>query len=293
VPRSSPAEAPELFDLFGILPKPLPTIRVVDVGAMMLGAEVYDPLRKSGVAQIIGFEPQQAECEKLNATYGPQGHTYLPYFVGDGSPRTFYLTRHAASASLYEPNLPLVAKFQTLAEAYEVMRTEPVQTRRLDEIEQARPADLIKLDTQGAELDVIRGGTETIREALVVHSEVEFVPMYKEQPLFAEIDQEMRELGFSFLKFYSVAGRAFVPLLVENDPSRRISQMLWANAVYIRDFMRLDRLSPPQLIKLAIIAHELYGAVDLAHVALAEHDRTSGTALATAYLGQVTQPSRG
>jgi hypothetical protein len=117
--------------------------------------------------------------------------------------------------------------------------------------------------------------------------------MYKDQPLFAEIDQAMRALGFWFLKLHSIAGRAFVPLLVENDPSRRISQMLWGNAVYIRDFMHLDRLSPQQLLKLAMIAHELYGAVDLAHLALAEHDRSSGTTLAGAYLAQVTQPLRG
>jgi FkbM family methyltransferase len=281
------------LDILRILPSPPPLVRIIDVGAMMYGKDAYEPLLAARVARVVGFEPQAAECEKLNAAHAADGHTYLPYFIGDGSTGTFYQTAHAASSSLYEPNTALIENFQTLGEAYRVVSTTPVQTRRLDDIQEARPADLVKLDVQGAELDVIRGGSETIREALVVHSEVEFVPMYKDQPLLADVDRAMRELGFGFHKFYSIAGRAFAPLLAGNDPNRRISQMLWANAVYVRDFTRLAPLTPEQLIKLAMIAHIVYAAVDLAHFALAEYDRrrdAKGSALAPAYLASLTQP---
>jgi FkbM family methyltransferase len=282
------------FDILQILrPVPArPIVRVIDVGAMAYGKESYAPLRTAGIAKIVGFEPQEAECAKLNAAHAADGHTYLPYFIGDGSPRTFHLTRHAPSASVYEPDLALAAKFQQLGELYTVVSTQPVQTRRLDDIEQARPCDLLKIDTQGGELDVIRGGAETLRQALFVHAEVEFVPLYKRQPLFADIDAALRALGFSFHKFFSIAGRAFVPLTVNNDPNKRISQMLWADAVYVRDFMTFDTLEPEALLKIAIIAHLVYDAVDLAHFALAAHDRRSGSgALAEAYLRGLTRPA--
>jgi len=239
---------------------------------------------------VIGFEAQPAECARLNETHGPAGHTYLPYVIGDGSARTFYLTRHPPASSLYEPDAALVGMFQTLGELHQVVRTEPVQTRRLDDLaEQVGEVDLVKLDTQGAELDILRGGQRTLRNALVIHTEIEFVPLYKNQPLFSDIDPAARALGFQFLKFYSTAGRPFVPLVMNNDPAKRISQMLWGDAVFVRDFMALDALPPERLVKLALIAHEVYGAFDLAHLALARYDRAAGGALARAYLARLTQ----
>ena len=283
------------FDILQILPPPpgRPTVRIVDVGAMAYGKESYARLRAAGVAKIVGFEPQEAECARLNAAHAADGHTYLPYFIGEGSARTFHLTRHPPSASLYEPNLALAGNFQQLGELYAVASTQTVRTRRLDDIEEARPCDLLKIDTQGGELDAIRGGEQTLRRALFVHTEVEFVPLYKQQPLFADVDAALRSLGFSFHKFSSIAGRPFVPLTVNNDPTKRISQMLWADAVYVRDFMSFDTLEPDALLKIALIAHLVYDAVDLAHFALAAHDRRTGGGgrLADLYLQGLTRPA--
>jgi FkbM family methyltransferase len=285
-----------VFDILQILPPPPPVIRILDIGAMIWGTEPYEKLRAAGLARVIGFEPQPAECAKLNETHGPSGHTYLPYVVGDGSARTFYLTRHPPSSSVYEPDIELAGKFQTLGDLYQVARTEPVQTHRLDDhAEQIGEVDLVKIDTQGAELDIIRGGQQTLRQALVIHTEVEFVPLYKSQPLFSDIDPAARAMGFSFLKFYSTAGRPFVPLVMNGDPTKRISQMLWGDAVYVRNFMALDALPPERLIKLAVIAHTVYDAYDLAHLALSHHDRARGGGgggggdLAGAYLRALSQ----
>ncbi len=43
--------------------------------------------------------------------------------------------------------------------------------------------DLIKIDVQGAELDVFRGGGKALANALMVITEVEFVELYTGQPL--------------------------------------------------------------------------------------------------------------
>ena len=276
-----------LFDLLSILPPPLPVIRVLDVGAMIGGVDVYESLRGAGIAQVVGFEPQAEECAKLNAQHGARGDRYLPYFIGDGSQGKFHVTRDGYSSSLYEPNLPLVSKYQQLGELYQVVRTEPVQTRRLDDLPEVGSIDLLKIDAQGAELDVIRGGERVTSNSLVVHAEVELVEMYKRQPLFADVDARLRAMGFSFLMFHSMYGRAFVPLML-NHPANRISQMMWGDAVYVRDVMSLEKLSPEQLLKLAIIMHMMYNAVDLAHLALAHHDRATNADLAAKYLRALT-----
>jgi hypothetical protein len=63
-----------------------------------------------------------------------------------------------------------------------------------------------------------------------------------------------------------------------------LSQILWGDAVYVRDFMLFDGLSGPALLKMATIVHETYHSVDLAAVALDAYDRQQGTGLQPAYL---------
>jgi hypothetical protein len=54
--------------------------------------------------------------------------------------------------------------------------------------------------------------------------------------------------------------------------------------VFVRDLTRLDALADRQLLAMAAILHDAYGAVDIAFRALAEHDRRHGGGLAPRYL---------
>ena len=100
----------------------------------------------------------------------------------------------------------------------------------------------------------------------MIHTEVEFVPLYKEQPLFADIDIFVRSRGFALHKL-KLFGRTFKPLIANNNPYAALSQNLWGDAVYVRDFMAFDRLTPEALLKIAVICHENYESYDLAGVA--------------------------
>jgi protein O-GlcNAc transferase len=272
-----------LFNIAQMLPN-LPRLKIVDVGAMSLGegTDAYSPLTNATPCDVYGFEPVAVEFEKLKASAKP-GHHYLPYFVGDGSARTFYECNFAMTSSLFEPNSALLAKFQNLEELARVQKTYPVQTTRLDDIPELRGTDFLKADVQGAELMVFEGAAELLDDTLVVHAEVEFVELYKGQPLFAEVDTYLRSKGF-VLHLLGKAGRTFKPLVFMNDPNATLSQILWGDAVYVRDFMLFDRLSGQALLKMATILHETYHSVDLAAVALDAYDRQLGTKLQPAYL---------
>jgi FkbM family methyltransferase len=79
---------------------------------------------------------------------------------------------------------------------------ETVEVRRLDDI----MADislidniLIKIDVQGYEDKVIRGGEKLIGRAKVLIIEASFHKLYEGQPLFDEIYSSLREIGFRYI----------------------------------------------------------------------------------------------
>jgi FkbM family methyltransferase len=276
-----------IFNIAPMLPG-LPRLKIVDVGAMSLGegTDPYSPLTMATPCDVYGFEPVAKEFEKLKASAKP-GHHYLPYFVGDGSARTFYECNFTMTSSLFEPNTSLLAKFQNLEELARVQKTYPVQTTRLDDIPELKGTDFIKADVQGAELMVFEGAPRLLDDALVVHAEVEFVQLYKDQPLFADVDAHLRSKGF-VLHLLGKAGRTFKPLIFMNDVNAGLSQILWGDAVYVRDFMLFDGLSGQALLKIAAILHATYRSVDLVAVALEAYDRQHGTELQSAYMKKLS-----
>jgi len=274
-----------LFDLRKVIPFPLPTLTILDVGAAALAghAVAYQELLTLGVGRVIGFEPDEAACARLNASARP-GDRYLPFAIGDGSAGVFRSCANPFTSSLLEPNAPLLDLFQTLPTACAVHGRTALQTHRLDDLPEVAEADFLKMDVQGAEYHVLQGAQRLLERLVVIQTEVEFVPLYRDQPLFADIDRSLRAAGFLFHRFLGMAGRPFSPFSLKEDSHKTISQQLWSDAVYVRDFTRLDDWTAEQVLKMAIVLHTTYSSVDLAHLCLAAYDRKTKTALADAYL---------
>ncbi|CAG0979643.1 2-O-methyltransferase NoeI [Phycisphaerales bacterium] len=263
------------FSLIDMLGPLAPTIRIVDVGASDIGeTPPYVALMARPQGRLVGFEPDDAARGMLNASDCYPGRClYLPDIIGDGSERNFHLCNVPMTSSLYRPNTPLLRLFINLEEVMRVESTRRVKTRRLDDVPQVDGLDFLKIDVQGAELDVFKGAPRLLSRALVVHTEVEFVPMYEGQPLFSDVDQFLRSQGFLLHSFLGgMSGRTFRPMAVVEGPTSTLRQHLWADVVYVRDFGQLAGLSPGDLLKLAVILHECYGSCDLAALVLYHYD---------------------
>ena len=184
-----------------------------------------------------------------------------------GGPATFHTCEFAGCSSLYRPDPRVIDLFTGIGTVptanFHVISTEEVETTRLDDVPELDSCDYLLIDVQGAELDVLSGATETLRETAVVEVEVEFIPLYEGQPLFADVEIFLRERGFLLHSWIDVSGRGLRPFAA-GDRARPVSQFLWADAVFVRDFRRIDDLSPAKLLQTAIVLHEVYLSPDLA-----------------------------
>jgi hypothetical protein len=139
-----------------------------------------------------------------------------------------------------------------------------VQTHRLDDISQIKKIDFLKMDIQGAELSVLKNGHEKLARAVAIQTEVSFVPFYKGQPSFGEIDMELQKQGLILHGIGFLEKRLIGPMHDIDDDKAGNNQVVWTDMVYVRDFSRPELMDSEQLKHLALIAHHCYRSVDLA-----------------------------
>ena len=123
----------------------------------------------------------------------------------------------------------------------------PVTTYRLDDVSEIAALDMLKIDVQGAELSVFKGGRERLQRAVAVHTEVCFLSLHKGQPLFGEIDLELRGLGLIPHHIDHVNRRTILPVHHPTNPNSFMNQVIFADLVYIRDFTKAEAMDDEQL----------------------------------------------
>ncbi|MBD1910494.1 MULTISPECIES: FkbM family methyltransferase [unclassified Leptolyngbya] len=221
---------------------------------------------------VYGFDADADACDIASLDFATrhldwQEH-YVPLALSDtAANKALYVTQDPMCTSLYPPNEPLLARFEKLPEFMNLDFALEVETTTLDafcEAEQVPFIDFLQIDVQGADLHVLHGARQLLSTVLMIQIEVEFAPLYENQPLFADIDTFLRLEGFSLFDLIGTrCKRAHSPIFNRNRPG----QLLWGEAFYLRDPLLLypqeSKLSSERTLKLACIAF-LSGFLDFA-----------------------------
>jgi len=248
--------------LFELL-RPARLTVVVDIGANPIDtAPPYRSMLQQRLCRVVGFEPQDNALATLNRQKSDL-ETYLPYVVGDGAAATLRQCQHSGMTGLFEPDPNILSHFPVFTTLGRVLGEIPVVTRRLDDIAEITDLDFLKIDVQGSELAVFQNGRNRLSKAVAIQTEVSFLPLYKGQPVFGDVDLELRAQGFVPHTFVSQFKLLIAPMQFK-DPYFGLNQVVEADIVYVRDFTRAESMEPEQLKHLAMVAHHCYGSFDLA-----------------------------
>ncbi len=235
----------------------------------MDGSESFEQQRWSVLGNqfsVYGFEADPEACAAANAQVQqadrPWQETHFPEAIaGQIGTATLYLTQFPACSSLYPPDMTVCARFG-LQDLVRVTARLPLPTTTLAAVcrREGVPIDVLYLDIQGAELDALQGAGAYLQDILCVQTEVEFVPLYRGQPLFSDMDAFLRSQGFALFAL----GSCNYPRTAATVYSKvREGQMVWGEALYLRDPFGLPAPNLPLLknltglLKLACIAEIL------------------------------------
>lgn len=127
-----------------------------------------------------------------------------PYALSDRTgTATINLTKKRSCSSFLEPNIDLLKKIQKSNWGrFEVEDTLEVAIERLDNIlDSDIIIDKLILDTQGSELQVLKGAGELLHNTKTIICEVEFIELYKDQPLFEDVKNYLTQYEFIHTRF--------------------------------------------------------------------------------------------
>lgn len=171
---------------------------VIDVGANDGGYGRF--LRRgSYTGQILSFEPlSKAHADLMAATADDADWFVAPRMaLGESDGETkINIAGNSTSSSV----LPMAALHQAAAPSSVYQGIEAVPLRRLDAFEHAAityaRSILLKIDTQGYEMPVLRGAAQLLRRVSGIQLELSVVALYEGQTTYREIIQWLADQGF-------------------------------------------------------------------------------------------------
>jgi FkbM family methyltransferase len=194
---------------------------VIDVGANV--GQYGRALRKNGFkGHIFSFEPVRENYDALEKCAGKDPHWHIFNFAlgSQDSTTAINVTRRSEFSSFLRPNKYSQDVFQ---DQVSISTSEDVKMTTLDvmipEIVRDLPAPRIylKMDTQGYDLEVLKGAVNSINNILALQSELSVLPLYVGMPDYLQALGIFKSYGFEPAGFYPIARDTRNQALIEID----------------------------------------------------------------------------
>jgi FkbM family methyltransferase len=243
-------------------------LTVVDVGSAGGLHQRWRGLQP--VLSAILFEPREGGAATGELGRG-QSRTYPVALSDRPGEAPLYITALPNMSSILEPDAAQFGRYRKKGEDARVVRTETVPVERLDTLAQADgfAPDVLKVDTQGSELLVLKGAEQSLCSVMVAEIEVSFFRRYVGQPLFGEIEAWTNERGFELielhrLKRYRTANSLGIRQTLLGG-SQRSGRVAYGDAIFMRtpqSILAAARGDGGASLLKAIVALLAYGKAD-------------------------------
>ena len=180
---------------------------ILDIGAR--GGADEELLSIASMSRIICFEPDTAEFGALSARGDSRWRefTVLPFAVGGQSgPQPLHVPSDPRAASLLKPD-PAIADRFGQSHLHVSQKTLTVDTWTLDALRREGHLDRVdymKIDVEGAELDILKAGGTILQDCVALKVECSFLRQRMNQPLIWDIVPFLAAAGFEVVDLQDV-----------------------------------------------------------------------------------------
>ena len=146
------------------------------------------------------FEPDIKEYEDLKSKYSNRNNIYFfnNALSENGETLKFYIPDWPDSSSVFCHDQDFLSK-TNFYNYYKLKKTIKIPSQKLDDILD-EDIDFIKIDAEGSELSILKGGTKIIQNCIGAELEVSFNSWAKGLPLFGDVDAFMKSKNFLLSK---------------------------------------------------------------------------------------------
>lgn len=166
-------------------------ITYLDIGARG-GLNEFLFLYRDFIAPVY-VEPDAKEAESLKEN----GSIVIDKAIaGQAGWKKFYVTKKGGLCSLLKPAGTFLPYYKGSSDRFKVVQTLDILATTLGEVSRScdLEIDILKVDTQGAELDIL-SGLGALRPLAII-SEMSFVELYQGQDTLFELGAYLRSLGY-------------------------------------------------------------------------------------------------
>lgn len=212
-------------------------LNIIDIGCRGSLDPKWKPIEN--MVNLNGFDPDAEECNRLaHVPNNFKSVTYHPYAVaGHSGSALLYKTQNEFCTSLLKPDAPWLRRF-AFHEMFQVLDEQSINVVSLGDIIEFKDLDLdiLKSDSQGLELEILKGAGGLLDRAIYVETESGFTPNYINESTQAQVDEYMRSKGF--LLFDLKLSRVQHDNIFKKVNKDR-GLLLWSESVWLRDYISL------------------------------------------------------
>lgn len=256
-------------------------IACIDIGGRGGPDESLRPIAEMVEWTVVEPDPDESRRIQQDGTDGWAGLHVLETGIGPAPSveepsvtRHLNLYRQRGCSSLLQADTGLASRYAR-DDYYLLDKTISVSCQGMDQAlyDPRRDYSYLKIDIQGAELEAFRSGPRLLDQLVMIRTEVSFLPIYFEQPLFGDIHEHLRSFDFELLNFVEAhhwrrESRSKYPA-IDNRGVASKGQLIHGDAVFVRapETIAKRPSAGAKLVDLAVLAYA-YGEVDLTLAAL-------------------------
>jgi len=191
--------------------------------------------------KVVFFEPDKRSSLELSK----RGFEVIDKALwSQTTQKELYLTKKLETSSMFIPNRSFLDMFPD-SNRYDIVKTIKVEVSKLDNlIDDKKQPHFIKIDIQGAELEVLKGSLNTLTNVLGLEVEVNFKEIYSKIPLAHDVQNFLHNQEFVLIDFLTYFRWERLPhKILDKDQIIRFGEMIHGDALFLRTPEKIIQMS--------------------------------------------------